>query len=105
MRLNEICQLDTADVRMIDGIHCLVVPETSMSGDCDKNLKTGASERLMPIHRNLIDCGFLSFEPAASRQRDGQKSLRTAAATEHTARQTSHCRPLRQTTSQAMSPL
>jgi integrase len=61
MRLNEICQLDVADIRVIDGIRCFVVTETSIAGSGDKYLKTGASERLIPIHRNLIDCGLLHY--------------------------------------------
>jgi integrase len=61
MRLNEICQLDLADVRVVEGVRCLVVTEASVTGTGDKNLKTVASERLMPIHQNLIDCGFLHF--------------------------------------------
>ncbi|NBB41603.1 tyrosine-type recombinase/integrase [Sphingobium yanoikuyae] len=61
MRLNEICQLDVADIRVIDGISCFVITEASVAGPSDKNLKTFASERLIPIHNNLIDCGLLHF--------------------------------------------
>ena len=61
MRLNEICQLDTSDIREIEGIHCIVVSEQSVDGSCDKALKTIASERLIPIHQTLATCGLLAF--------------------------------------------
>ena len=61
MRLNEICQLDVADIRRIDGIPCIVVSERSMIGGTDKTLKTGASERVVPLHQNLLECGLLRF--------------------------------------------
>ncbi|WP_184092256.1 tyrosine-type recombinase/integrase, partial [Sphingomonas xinjiangensis] len=73
MRLNEICQLDVADVRLVDGIRCLAITENSVAGSTDKNLKTGASERLIPIHRNLIDCGLLAF--VEKQRRNGRTKL------------------------------
>ncbi|WP_394664577.1 DUF6538 domain-containing protein [uncultured Sphingomonas sp.] len=51
MRLNEICQLDTADVLLRDGVPCLHIRE-GVGGENDfKRLKTAASERIIPIHR------------------------------------------------------
>lgn len=73
MRLNEICQLDVADVRMVDGIRCFVITGDSIAGSSDKNLKTDASERLMPIHQKLIDCGLLHF--VEEKRRSGQMKL------------------------------
>jgi len=61
MRLNEICQLDVTDVRSIDGIQCFVVSEASKMGSIDKILKTGASDRIVPLHQNLIKCGLLLY--------------------------------------------
>jgi integrase len=69
MRLNEICQLDVADVQVIDGIRCFVVTERSMTGTVDKNLKTGASDRLVPIHPNLIDSGWLHYVEQQRREK------------------------------------
>ena len=60
-RLGEICQLDVADIRDVDGIHCIVVTHRSLVGSTDKRLKTGASDRLIPIHATLIDCGLIHF--------------------------------------------
>jgi integrase len=61
MRLNEICQLDVADVRAVDGITCFAITQNSLSGTRDKTLKTKSSERIVPVHPVLIDLGFLKF--------------------------------------------
>lgn len=73
MRLNEICQLDVADIRKIDGIHCILITDHSKVGSTDKQLKTTSSERIMPIHRNLIECGFLAYVELL--RRDGVSKL------------------------------
>ncbi|AZV77125.1 site-specific integrase [Parasedimentitalea marina] len=61
MRSNEICQLDTVDVKMVDGIWGFDVTYISSSGDDDKHLKTGSSIRMIPIHPRLIEFGFIDF--------------------------------------------
>ena len=61
LRLSEITQLDVADIRLVEDIPCFVISDASLVGCDDKSLKTDASERIVPIHRNLIDCGFLAF--------------------------------------------
>lgn len=63
-RLGEICQLDTSDICTIDGISCIVVSRRSLVGSTDKQLKTSASDRLIPVHQTLIDCGLLHFAGA-----------------------------------------
>lgn len=55
-RLNEICQLYVSDVVEVDGIWCF-----DINGDKDKRLKNLASKRMIPIHPNLIDLGFLDY--------------------------------------------
>jgi integrase len=72
-RLGEICQLDTTDIRVIDGVSCIVVSQRSMSGSTDKHLKTGASDRLIPVHPTLIDCGLLHF--AEAKRKAGETKL------------------------------
>ncbi len=72
-RLNEICQLDVTDIRLIDGVHCIVISEKSLVGTTDKSLKTGVSERIIPLHRNLLDCGLASYANQVSRA--GEKKL------------------------------
>jgi integrase len=61
LRLNEICQLEVSDIRTIDGIPCfLVTSGPSQTGE-EKRLKTKASERIVPVHDELIRCGFMAF--------------------------------------------
>ena len=57
MRLNEICQLHTADVRKLDGIWCFVV---TGQGE-EKRLKTASSERVVPVRPALMNMGFLEY--------------------------------------------
>lgn len=73
MRLNEITQLDVADIRAIEGISCFVISEASLVGCNDKTLKTGGSERFVPIHDHLIDCGLLAY--VEQQAREGQVKL------------------------------
>lgn len=56
-RLNEICQLKTADIQQDQGFWLL---DFHNSGE-DNNLKTSASERKIPIHPRLIKLGFLDY--------------------------------------------
>jgi integrase len=72
-RLGEICQLDVTDIRSVDGISCIVVTQRSLVGSTDKQLKTGASDRLIPVHPTLIDCGLLHF--AQAKQKAGETKL------------------------------
>nr|WP_317893308.1 site-specific integrase [uncultured Sphingomonas sp.] len=73
LRLNEICQLEVSDVREIDGIACFnVTSGVSLTGD-EKRVKTNASERVVPVHDELIRCGFLAF--AASQRLCGETNL------------------------------
>lgn len=72
-RLGEICQLDTTDIRTVDGVDCIVVSLRSLVGSIDKQLKTSASDRLIPVHPVLIDCGLLHF--AEAKRKAGEKKL------------------------------
>ncbi len=57
-RLNEICQLHTADLRQIDGVWCFDFHANPAAG---KRLKTSASRRIVPIHPMLIRLGILAY--------------------------------------------
>lgn len=72
-RLGEICQLDATDIRAVDGVDCIVVSLRSLVGSTDKQLKTNASDRLIPVHPTLIDCGLLHF--AEGKRKAGEKKL------------------------------
>ncbi|WP_336508835.1 DUF6538 domain-containing protein, partial [Sphingobium yanoikuyae] len=60
-RLNEVCQLDVADIRVIEGVTCFVITEDSLTGARDKSLKNKASARIVPIHPLLLQLGFMDF--------------------------------------------
>ncbi len=61
MRLNEICQLEVSDIREIEGVACFRVQAgVSLAGE-EKRVKTTASERIVPIHSELVRFGFLAF--------------------------------------------
>ncbi len=70
MRLNEICQAHATDVREVEGVWCFAV---SAAGAEDKQIKTAASERLVPIHPTLCRIGFLEY--AAERRRNADVRL------------------------------
>ena len=56
LRLNEAAQLLVGDVQFIDETHVI-----SVCKGPGKRLKTKASERIMPIHPELIRMGFLDY--------------------------------------------
>ena len=68
MRLNEICQLDLADVKTVGGVECFSVTPESARGGKDKKVKTMSSRRLVPIHTKLIEIGFLNYVADRRRQ-------------------------------------
>lgn len=57
MRLGEIVQLRTEDIKEVDGIW---VFDISMEEGDQKQIKTAASYRLVPVHSKLIEIGLLS---------------------------------------------
>lgn len=59
MRLNEICQLYVEDICQIEEVWCFDV-------NCrrDKELKNPASQRIVPIHPDLLSDGLLAFANA-----------------------------------------
>jgi integrase len=60
LRLNEICQLDLADIQTVEDVACFVV-RGDPTGRAAKRLKTTASERLVPIHPMLLQIGLLDY--------------------------------------------
>ncbi len=55
-RLQEICQLRVSDVDTEDGINVIRIMDSSTT-----SVKTANSERSIPIHNDLISCGFIDF--------------------------------------------
>ncbi|WP_218016787.1 DUF6538 domain-containing protein, partial [Sphingomonas pruni] len=72
-RLSEIALLDSTDIRKVDGVDCIVISLRSLVGSTDKQLKTTASDRLIPVHPTLIACGLLHF--AEAKRNAGEKKL------------------------------
>lgn len=70
MRLGEIAQLLVEDVREMHGIWIMHV---TTDGDDQKRLKTVGSERIVPVHSELIGLGFLAYYSA--RKKAGSKRL------------------------------
>lgn len=54
-RIEEICQLHLTDVRLIDDVWCF-----DINNEGDKELKTEASKRRVPVHPFLIETGLLN---------------------------------------------
>ena len=67
MRLNEICQLDVADVQTIDGVVCFHVRPDLLAGG-HKRLKTKTSERIVPVHPDLLRVGIVAYVESRRRQ-------------------------------------
>ncbi|MDP5217861.1 site-specific integrase [Ruegeria sp. 2205SS24-7] len=61
MRLNEVAQLEVKDIKQVDGVWCIDVTE---DGDNNKRIKNASSQRRVPVHQRLIDCGLLEFVEA-----------------------------------------
>ncbi len=57
-RLNEVCQLDVADVQQDGDIWFLNITD---EGDDNKSVKSRAGRRKVPLHSELIRLGFLDF--------------------------------------------
>jgi integrase len=73
LRLNEVCQLDVADIRVVDQIICFAITASAETGQTDKRLKTASSERLIPVHPELLAFGFMNF--VERRRREGEVKL------------------------------
>lgn len=74
-RVSEICQLDTADIKLIDDIWCIDINDIGQ----DKRLKSASAKRLVPLHPELIKRGFLHY--AQTRYENKQQKLFNFRAT------------------------
>lgn len=68
-RAEELCQLRTEDVIEVDGIKCLNLTRFDASGRAvkEKRFKNRTSERIVPIHDELLASGFLEFVESVAR--------------------------------------
>ncbi|SKB08216.1 Phage integrase family protein [Prosthecobacter debontii] len=63
-RCNETCQLYTEDVLLKDDVWCIWISESTDKNEdevTDKKIKNQSSERLVPIHKTVLDLGFLDY--------------------------------------------
>jgi integrase len=60
-RLNEVAQLDVADIRQVEGVWCIDIND---KGEF-KRLKNKASRRIVPVHSKLIEWGLLDYVKGA----------------------------------------
>lgn len=61
-RLNELCQMETADVQEEGGIPFLFIHTLSESGEASrKRLKTKESRRKVPLHPAILEIGFSQY--------------------------------------------
>ncbi|MDP6597524.1 MAG: site-specific integrase [Candidatus Poribacteria bacterium] len=56
-RLNEICQLNVSDIQQADGIWLMNLTNNTE----DKNIKTPAGNRTVPLHPKILQLGFLDY--------------------------------------------
>jgi integrase len=60
-RAGELCQMDRADIKC-DGVPRMMIRPSDEDEDEDaKSVKTDESERIIPIHRRVIELGFLDY--------------------------------------------
>lgn len=55
-RNDEICQLYLDDIKQIDGVWCI-----DINDELDKKVKADSTSRIVPIHNDLIELGFLKY--------------------------------------------
>ena len=71
LRLQEICQLHTADIKQVNDIW---VFDINADGEF-KKLKTSQSKRLIPIHSQIISAGWITY--VQTKQSEGSERLFT----------------------------
>lgn len=84
-RLEELGQLLVSDVKQVEGVWCVHVTDLPDGEDAadreawwgenepEKAVKTAAARRFVPLHAELVRCGFLEF--VRQRRRDGFRRL------------------------------
>ncbi|WP_425929368.1 DUF6538 domain-containing protein [Pseudomonas sp. NyZ201] len=60
-RLNELCQLDTEDIREVSGIWTVTIVDDPTESPLPKSVKNDSSRRVLPLHTALLKAGFLDF--------------------------------------------
>ncbi|EGR3115119.1 tyrosine-type recombinase/integrase [Vibrio parahaemolyticus] len=68
-RPSEVCQLTTSDIQIIEGVPCITISDS----EAEQRLKTSNALRIVPLHNQLINEGFLEY--VQERREQKQKQL------------------------------
>lgn len=60
-RLEEIGQLLVEDIKQENGVRFFHITDGTDNAVADKNIKTDSSRRRVPVHAELVRCGFLEY--------------------------------------------
>ncbi|EII3144999.1 tyrosine-type recombinase/integrase [Vibrio parahaemolyticus O3:K56] len=67
-RPSEVCQLTTSDIQIIEGVPCITISDS----EADQRLKTSNALRIVPLHNQLINEGFLEYVQGRREQKQKQ---------------------------------
>ncbi|WP_188010083.1 tyrosine-type recombinase/integrase [Vibrio parahaemolyticus] len=67
-RPSEVCQLTTSDIQIIEGVPCITISDS----EADQRLKTSNALRIVPLHNQLINEGFLEYVQRRREQKQKQ---------------------------------
>jgi integrase len=69
-RLGELTQLHSSDIQKMQGIWCLNITKEGGTKENPKKLKNKSSDRIVPIHPQLIELGFMEFVNQQKKDRE-----------------------------------
>ncbi|MDF4560615.1 tyrosine-type recombinase/integrase [Vibrio parahaemolyticus] len=67
-RPSEVCQLTTSDIQIIEGVPCITISDS----EAEQRLKTSNALRIVPLHNQLINEGFLEYVQGRREQKQKQ---------------------------------
>ncbi|EJO2019516.1 tyrosine-type recombinase/integrase [Vibrio vulnificus] len=67
-RPSEVCQLTTSDIQIIEGVPCITISDS----EADQRVKTSNALRIVPLHNQLINEGFLEYVQGRREQKQKQ---------------------------------
>ncbi|EJL6720212.1 tyrosine-type recombinase/integrase [Vibrio alginolyticus] len=67
-RPSEVCQLTTSDIQIIEGVPCITISDS----EAEQRLKTPNALRIVPLHNQLINEGFLEYVQGRREQKQKQ---------------------------------
>ncbi|GHW41891.1 integrase [Vibrio cholerae] len=67
-RPSEVCQLTTSDIQIIEGVPCITISDS----EAEQRLKTSNALRIVPLHNQMINEGFLEYVQGRREQKQKQ---------------------------------